>query len=190
MKIILLAMRSLVSRKKNSAPPPSSRTEEGCRTAAINIETASSSFPNVTFPMPQRGPHRESDLTILPIEKGCLPTKAINNNKADRGKNDDDNIVKVHREGWSEGVVGRGGGRKGWSEEVVLGRGGWKGWWRGGPLERVILGFHRKLERVVNNEDQERLVGRVVLGGTGRRKRSTKAGTVHWSGSSEMFKEG
>jgi hypothetical protein len=57
-------------------------------------------------------------------------------------------------------------------------------------LERVILGFHRKLERVVNNEDQERLVGRVVLGGTGRRKRSTKAGTVHWSGSSEMFKEG
>jgi hypothetical protein len=86
-------------------------------------------------------------------------------------------------------VVRRGGGRKGWSEGVVrrgVGRGGggagrWNGSSSGGASTE------QRLERVVNNEVQERL-GR-VMEGTGRQKRSTKAGTGRWSGSSETFKE-
>jgi hypothetical protein len=85
---------------------------------------------------------------MIPNQKGI-------NNKADRGKkNDDDNKAKVGREGWSEGVMD--------------GRGGRNGWWQGGSSEQVILGFHRRLERVVN-EVHERLAERVV-GGTGRQK--------------------
>ena len=81
----------------------------------------------------------------------------------------------------------------------MVGRGGRNGWWRGGSSERVILGFHRRLERVVNEEVEERL-GRVVenvqrrvewVVGAGRRKRSRKAETGNQNGSLiKKIKEG
>ncbi len=110
---LLLAMRSLVSRKKNSARP-SSRTEEGCRTAAIKIETASRSFPDVTFPMPQRGPHRESDVTILPIKKRLFPEQSRHQQQSHTEARTTMRTTKPR-------FVGR-GGRKGWPEWVVAGR--------------------------------------------------------------------
>jgi hypothetical protein len=88
-------------------------------------------------------------------------------NKADRGKNDDDNKAEVRCEGWSEGVVGMGGdgaGRRngsssacteGWNGSSTKFKKVWdvssktfnEGW--NGSLERVVGNIQRRLKRVI-----------------------------------------
>ena len=90
-------------------------------------------------------------------------------NKADRGKNDDDNKAEVRCEGWSEGVVGMGGGgagrrdvsssaftEEGWNGSSKKFKKGWDGssktfneGWKNGSLERAVGNVQRRLKRVI-----------------------------------------
>jgi hypothetical protein len=85
-------------------------------------------------------------------------------------KNDDDNRAEVRCEGWSEGVVGMGGGgagRRDMSSSAFTEGEGWngsskkvkKGWdgssktfnkgWKNGSLERAVGKVQRRLKRVI-----------------------------------------